>query len=122
MRKTILFIFALFLIIGGLLQNMKVRALLSGVPVSESYLNINNCIQDSMAFSIGLFFGLPFLLMPKKTIEWFIEPLSPRYKEYILKKFKYGAIRLFGFILILSVCLAIPASSCFSVLGHLFSK
>jgi hypothetical protein len=113
MRRGILLVFILILIVGGLLQNIKVRSHISNAPISEENLNRIRCIQFLLAFSIYFPSGLFFFFFPRKTVEWLIEPLSPRWKNFIQIGKNYWGLQFFGLVLLLASVLGIPGSSCF---------
>jgi len=113
MRKGILLVSILILLVGGSLQNIKVRSLVSDAPVSEEYLNRINCVQFLLAFSIYFPSGFFFFFFPRKTVEWLIEPLSPRWKNFIQIGKNYWGLQFFGLVLLLASVLGILGSSCF---------
>ena len=109
MRKGILFLLILVLLIGGLLK----LSVMVETPVSEDYRNLNFCIQFLLAFSIYFPSGIFFFFFPRKTVEWLIEPLSPRWKNFIRMGKNYWGLQFFGLVLLLASVLGISGSSCF---------
>lgn len=108
MRKIIIFIFVLFSFIGGALKFSLIQQIDSGVPVSDTYKAINGCIQDLLFFPYAFIGGLFLFLLPKKTLNWLIEPLSDKLKINALKSVSVVGLWTFGVFLLLGILLGSP--------------
>jgi hypothetical protein len=108
MRKIIILIFILFSCIGGGLKFSLIQQIDSGVPVSDTYKAINWCIQDLLFYPYAFVFGLFLILMPKKTLNWLIEPIPSKLKNHMLKWGNIMALWAFGILLLLGILLGAP--------------
>lgn len=109
MRRIIIFIFVLFGCIGWVLKFTLIQQIDSGVPVSDTYKAINGCIQALLFFPYAFIGGLFLFLMPKKTLNWFIEPLPNKLKNDTVKWGNILALWAFGVFLLLGILLGAPS-------------
>ena len=123
MRKVVFVAILLIFIGGGILKRQEIKHFdTTGTYISDDYIKTNWCAQELLWFPIGAICGPLFLLIPKKTIEWLIEPLSSKIKKQILVGIHLGALRFFGVILIVSVFVNFPPGSCIDVIQNLFGR
>lgn len=108
MRKIIIFIFVLSGFIGGALKFTLIQQIDSGVPVSDTYKAINGCVQDLLFFPYAFIGGLFLFLMPKKTLNWFIDPLPSKLKNGTVKWGNIMGLWAFGVFLLLGIWLGAP--------------
>lgn len=121
MRRIIILIFVLFGCLGGMLHFTLVQQITSGLPVSNTYKNINECVQELLYFPLAFIGGLFLFLKPKKTLNWLIEPLPDKFKQDAVKRTNVIALWTLGLFLLLGTIIGASTlvSQC-QCLGTLF--
>ncbi len=114
MRKIIFLTLLILSIIGNKLHREMSYKAFEGIAMSESYVNLNLCLQ-SLTWLPFASVGIVLLLIPKKTLNWVIEPLSPVYKKDILQSINHYVLRFIGFLLVLTIPINRLSTSCYAL-------